>query len=325
MNDLKKYEHILDDIEPWAGNVPEGFTVDFLGTLTSKRFLVWGYHPLYVDGAYLQVPRPSLDTGEAGADFWFEAANWILAVREARDNFVMMTLGALHGYQAIGCRQALLRLNPMPYKLVFVEPVPENVEWVRQNMRDNGTDPDDQWVIQAAMSDTNAPVLFPVGSPGLGAQNCFSTNAKDARAQYHADVVASGRGEETLRNLIMNNTTGIQTDIIAGKGVFGEIKFVSAVTLGDLLGPFNRVDLIESDLQQSEIIVFPAFRDLIKQKVHRIHLGTHGKEVHQALVDVFTEDGWEIVFSYEPDSVHVTELGTFTTNDGVLSVLNPDV
>lgn len=325
MNDLQRYANILDDINPWSGNVPAGFTVDFLGTLTSKKFLVWGYHPAYADGAHLDMRRPTLDTGEAGADFWFEVANWVLAVREARDNFVVMTLGALHGYQAVGCCQALRMLNPMPYKLVFVEPIPENVEWVRQNMRDNGIEPDDQWVLQGVMSGSNDPVLFPVGSPGLGAQNCFSTNAQHARAQYHADIVASGRSEETLRNLILHNTTGIQMDIIAGTGSFGEIKYVSAFTLNDVLGPFERVDLIESDLQESEILVFPPFRHLLKRKVHRIHLGTHGKQVHHALLDMFIEDGWDIVFSYEPDSVHVTELGTFTTNDGVLSVVNPSL
>jgi hypothetical protein len=216
-------------------------------------------------------------------------------------------------------------LNPMPYKLAAVEPIPENVQWARQHMRDNGIDPDDQWVIQAVMSDTNSPVLFPVGSPGLGAQNCFSTNADDARAQYYKDIVESGNSEETLRNLILKNTTGIQKDIISGHGSFGEIKYVSAVTLGDVLGPFDRVDLLESDIQQSEITVFPPFRRLLKKKVHRIHMGTHGEEVHKALHDMFVEDGWDIVFSYGPDNLHITELGTFTTNDGVLSVLNPDV
>jgi hypothetical protein len=71
--------------------------------------------------------------------------------------------------------------------------------------------------------------------------------------------------------------------------------------------------------------VFPPFRRLLKRKVHRIHIGTHGKDVHRALLQMFIEDGWEIVFTYEPDSVHETVLGTFAMNDGVLSVRNPAV
>jgi hypothetical protein len=40
---------------------------------------------------------------------------------------------------------------------------------------------------------------------------------------------------------------------------------------------------------------------------------------------MFEANGWEIVFSYEPDSTHGSALGTFKTNDGVLTVRNPDL
>ena len=59
-----------------------------------------------------------------------------------------------------------------------------------------------------------------------------------------------------------------------------EIKLVSAVTLRDVLAPFELVDYLDFDIQQSEIIVFPPFLDLLKRKVRRIHIGTHGKDVH---------------------------------------------
>ena len=73
------------------------------------------------------------------------------------------------------------------------------------------------------------------------------------------------------------------------------------------------------------MIVFPPFRHLLKKKVHRVHLGTHGGDVHRSLSQMFADDGWEIVFDYEPESAHETELGSFTTNDDILSVRNPAV
>src|SRR5580704_5635915 len=154
MNNFRRYIRVLEDIKPWVGKVPSGFTVDFLGNIISKDFLVWGVHPAFVDGAELTVPLPRLGDGENG-EFWFEAANWALAAREARGRFVMVTLGALFGYQAVGACRALQLLNPMPYKLVAVEPVPEQVEWIKRHMRDNGIDPDDQWVIDVT------PVFHP--------------------------------------------------------------------------------------------------------------------------------------------------------------------
>jgi hypothetical protein len=45
--------------------------------------------------------------------------------------------------------------------------------------------------------------------------------------------------------------------------------------------------------------------------------------VHWALHDLFKQDGWEMVFSYEPNAVHESALGQFKTNDGVLTVRNP--
>jgi hypothetical protein len=325
MNDLQKFTGIFDGITPWVGKFPIGYCVDSLGTRTAKSFLEsWGWPSIYDCGDEVQMPFPQLSDGGNG-ELWFETVDWVQAAREARDRFVMITLGANYGYQAAGSHRALQLLNPMPYKLVAVEPIPQNMEWVRANMRDNGIDPDDQWLLQSAIGPSNEPVFFPVGSPGLGAQNCICTNEQEARKSYLREFIAQGRTEEALANLLLHNSTGLQKDIIAGKNYLGEIRLVSSVTLADLLGPFERVDFLEADIQESERIVFPPFRPLLKRKVHRIHLGTHGKDTHQLLLQMFIDDGWEIVFNYEPESVHETLLGTFSTNDGILSVRNPDV
>lgn len=324
MNDLERYQHIFDEIVPWAGFSPPGFTVDFLGTLISKDFRVWDRPTPFIDGHWVALERPCIGA-DRHDESWFEAVDWFLAAREARERFVMVTLGALYGYQAVACSRALQRLNPLPMKLVAVEPIPENVAWMRRHMRDNGIDPDDHWIIQAAVSGDNEPVFFPVGGPGVGAQNCISTNEEGARRQHVDDIIERGGTEEALRNLILTNSTGLRKELVSGRDWFGEIKLVSAVTLADIVGPFDHVDLIEADMQQSEIAAFPPFRELLKKKVRRVHIGTHGRIVHHTLHQMFHEDGWEIVFSYEPESVTESALGPVRTNDGVLSVRNPSL
>jgi hypothetical protein len=213
----------------------------------------------------------------------------------------------------------------MPYKLVAVEPEPENFEWTARHMRDNGIDPDQQWLLPFAISDRNDPVYFPVGAPGTGAQNCFCTNEQSAREFYVEQLLTGGNVKTALRNLIVHNTTGLTKDLVAGMNLMAEIKVMSAITLKDVLAPFDLIDYVESDIQQSEIVVFPPFIDLLKKKVRRIHIGTHGLDVHQALHQLFEENGWTIVFSYEPNSNFESELGSFSTNDGVLTVRNPDL
>ncbi|MBV9245352.1 MAG: hypothetical protein JO366_11135, partial [Methylobacteriaceae bacterium] len=124
MNELRQYADLFQPITPWAGRVPNGFIVDFLGTRIAKEFVeMWGQDVAFPDGVEMQLKLPVLGDGENG-EFWFEAVNWVLAAREARERFVMVTLGALYGYQAVGSQRALQLLNPLPYKLVAVEAVP---------------------------------------------------------------------------------------------------------------------------------------------------------------------------------------------------------
>ena len=202
--------------------------------------------------------------------------------------------------------------------------MPENVSWIERHFRDNGLDPGDHWIVPLALSYNNDPVYFPIGSAGVGIQNCVATNGEDARVQYADLLINSGRAEEALKNLLLRNTTGIHKTH-PGTDFATEIKSVSAGTLKDILGPFECVDYLESDIQQSEILVFPPFLGLLHKKVRRIHIGTHGRDVHRSLHELFKAAGWTVVFSYEPNSSQESELGPFTLNDGILTLRNPDL
>ena len=103
----------------------------------------------------------------------------------------MVTLGACYGAQAVGSYRALQLVNPMPYKLVAIEPEPENYEWTRRHMRDNGIDPDNQWIIKAAISAHNDPSCFRSGRQALARKTAFATNDKTARKIYVDEIVAS--------------------------------------------------------------------------------------------------------------------------------------
>ena len=136
-------------------------------------------------------------------------------------------------------------------------------------------------------------------------------------------VQASGQVDQLLANLLLHNTTGLMTNLVSGYDLPAEIKVVSCMTLRDIVSAFDEIDYIESDIQQSEILVFPPAMALLKKKVRRIHIGTHGNEVHAELRRLFIADGWDIVFDFAPNSHFETTLGPFDTNDGILTVSNP--
>jgi len=332
VNGLEAFADVFKGIEPWSGYVPPQFIVDFLGMQIDIEFHPMlftdpNFKPEVVGGSFERTAIPLLADVRtpADAEAWFEAVDWVVSAREANDRYVMITLGANYGAQAVGAYRALQIVNPLPYKLVAVEPVPGNLEWIRRHMQNNNVDPDEQWIVPLAISDSIEPVFFPVGAPGVGSNNCYSTNERAARMQYADDFIASGKSAEALRNLLMNNTTGITKHAVSGHDFDTEIKLVSSITLEELLSPFERVDLLEADIQQSEILVFPPFIELLRRKVRRIHIGTHGDDVHTALHDLFADHGWDIIFSIKPNSKFESALGNFETNDGVLTVRNPDI
>jgi hypothetical protein len=349
MNDIKTHLALFDRLEPFSGYVPKGFRVDFLGRLTDARFLaMWGIDPAQAGGRVIATECPPVTSGE----IFFEAVDWLAAAHEARGSYTMVTLGACYGVQALGAFRALQRIHPMPAKLVAVEAEPENFSWMLKNFRDNGLDPDEHWLINCALSDTNKPVLFPIGAPGLGMNNCFSTNHPTSRQYYAEQLMKHPDLPEVVRKLILDGNTEIQRPLLAGDfrahleavnatlaEVLGpleridlpecdfqaNLEFVSAITVADVLGPFDRVDLLECDIQQSEIVVLPPAMGLIKAKVKRVHLGTHGAEIHAEMLRQFTERGFEIVFNYEPDSEYQTEWGSFKTSDGIITAYNADL
>jgi hypothetical protein len=124
---------------------------------------------------------------------------------------------------------------------------------------------------------------------------------------------------------MLNNTTGVDKELMPGQSATGEIKLLSTVTLRDLLSAFDTVDYLESDIQQSEARVFPPFHDLLRKKVRRIHIGTHGADTHEMLRELFANQGWEIIFNYPPDGTYQSEIGGFDVSDGVLTLRNPDL
>ena len=130
MNDLSSYRDIFADLEPWSGTTPEGYLVDCMGVLTPASFRAdFGVDGHIAARENVQTAWPTLGDGVNG-EGWFEAVNWIAAAREARDRFVMITLGACYGAQAVGAYRAMQMINPMPCKLVLVEPEPDNCEWI---------------------------------------------------------------------------------------------------------------------------------------------------------------------------------------------------
>jgi len=190
-------------------------------------------------------------------------------------------------------------------------------------MADNGIDPDEHSIIQAALGADNEPILFPIGAPGTGVTSAIGVNSAASRQVYVDLFQQSDQSQRILRNIFLFNSTGVSQEL--GLGYMGELKFVSALTLRDVLSPFERIDLLEVDIQRSELDVIAPCFDIVNRKVRRVHIGTHGRDVHAALRALFSNAGWQMVFDYAPDNSHQTARGVLQLGDGILTARNPAV
>ena len=283
----------------------------------------FGFEAAAAGGGFVQTKHPQIGNGK-NAEPWFEAVNWVMAAIEAKDCFSMISLGASFGAQAVGAWRALKALNPLSCRLVTVEPVPDKFDLLVHHFQQNGIDPHEHWILPMAVSASTDPVLFQFAAPGSGAQDGHSTNEIRERKRYLSEFLRSGFALQAFGDLLLHNTTSLVPKI-GLKERSAVVKYVSAITLAELLAPFDHVDLLASDIQPSEAVVFPPFLSLLKAKVRRLHIGTHSRTAHASLHHLFAHAGWEIVFSYEPSSAHDSELGRFKTSDGILTLRNPDL
>ena len=311
---------MLARVTPWSGHVPDGYATDFLGILRDENFLWNNTGPFTPGGGYVKPERPTLATfGET----YFEIADWFYSALDASDRYVAVSLGAAYGAQLVGAWKTLQAVNPMPAHLVAVDPVPANCAWTRKHMADNGINPDEHSIIQAALGADNEPMLFPIGAPGTGVTSAIGVNSAASRQVYVDLFQQSDQSQQILRNIFLFNSTGVSQEL--GLGFMGELKFISALTLRDVLSPFGRIDLLEVDIQRSELDVIAPCFDIVNRKVRRVHIGTHGRDVHAALRALFSNAGWQMVFDYAPDSSHQTARGVLQLGDGILTARNPAV
>ncbi|MCI0722818.1 MAG: FkbM family methyltransferase [Acidobacteria bacterium] len=112
-----------------------------------------------------------------------------------------------------------------------------------------------------------------------------------------------------------------------GQSVGGPVE-VNAVSLSALLRPFDRVDLVDLDVQGIEFEVLQAAAEAIDKKVKRLHIATHTREIEAALRSLFQGLSWTSVHDYpcadqQPVQNHATDWGIIGFQDGVQSWVNP--
>ena len=237
----------------------------------------------------------------------------------ARGRFVMVELGGGYAARSVDAHRALQNLNPMPCQLVIVEAEPTHFAWAKRHLEANGIDPADHWLIKAAVSVDSDPKLFMRGA-GVYYNGIVEPADVETVVKQIIDV---NNTEQALRNLMTAGRCGMQIpyNSAAGRDLF-DYEFVSTIPLADILAPLPHVDLMDIDIQGAEDTAIEPAMDLLNRRVKRVHLGTHGADIHRGLWELFFEHEWICEFDYPPFSQNATPWGQFETMDGILHFQN---
>ena len=305
------------DMEPWQGDVRADCFPSYLGVMTETAFVAEQAPsnqllPVNNQGS---APPPTFANGEV----FYEQAAIHRAVQDAKGQFNMLELGGGFAARTVDAHAALQRDNPLPCRFVVVEAEPTHFEWAKRHMRNNGIDPDAHWLINALVGIDTMPKLFLLGEGFYG----NSIASDEIITQFLSNLAKGGMVEAAMGRLLRHGSCGVQQPFDVADGVRNfDFGFVSSIPLVDILQTLEHVDLMDVDIQGGEAEVLPAAMDAINKQVERIHLATHGKELHSHMWDLFFDHGWMCETDLAPNILHRSKWGSFETSDGILDLVN---
>jgi FkbM family methyltransferase len=266
-NDEHRHHEIFSRFRRWSGVVPAGFEVDFLGSkCRTSYFRMMKAQP---NDRHEAPEYPPVD------EEYFEWIDLLEAAAWAKDRFVMMELGAGFGRWTARGAAAAKQLG-LAYSFVAVEAEPTHFQWLEESLCENGVEPENFRLVNAAVTAKDGSIGFHVGDP-------------------------------------FNNY---------GKSIGGPTE-VPAVSLTTLLEPFERVDLVDLDVEGAELEILAAARGPLNRKVRRVHVETHSDRLHQKIENLLGKLGWRPLFVFGGDAADQTPWGRINFQGGVQGWINP--
>jgi FkbM family methyltransferase len=245
--------------------------------------------------------RPECDENYFG---WIDVIEAVLA---AKDRFVMIELGAGYGRWLLSAVGVLRHLNPIDYRLIAVEAEPTHFKWLKEHMLANDVKLENCELINAAIGGKRGIVNFFIGNPSGWYGQAI-------------DVYAKQRDRLSLFEKLRSAALRLISLYYPNK--LGKI-WVEAIPLAPLLDKHGPIDLIDLDVQGSELEVLASAMESLNATTKRVHIGTHSAEIEMGLREVFSRNDWECLHDFPCFSSIITDYGKIEFVDGLQTWVNP--
>jgi len=264
-----------------------GFITDFHGART-RCSLLWDDFNA-VDGTTRPIPVP--------CDYHAETIEWIGTLRsvlEARGSFTAMEVGAGIGPWLVASGVAARLRGLAPIRLTGIEGDPGRFAMMRENLGDNGFNPDAQTLIQGAAGSVAGTARWPVVRDPRNVAGARPLRVEEGSiAPKDLDYWYDGNPSDTIE--------------------------VKVFAFSELLEREARWDLVHMDVQGGEAELCRSALATLTARVSRLVIGTHSRVLDGEVMATLHGAGW-VLEAEKPtrfifNSV-LTSLERMTQHDG---------
>ena len=284
---------VLKKFQPWSGTVPAGFFAYFLGNLTRADY--WAF-PAEIRQAY-DRERFERFSGPAIDDNIFDWLILLEAIAEARDQFVMVALGAGWERWLVAAALASKQFSGISCRLVGVEAEPTHFRWMLEHFRDNGISPGEHDLIEAAASGESGRAWFYVGK---------------SDSWYGQSIIC----DRTLKPVMGSSEIEYNGE---------RARLVRTVDLAEITSRYRRIDYLHMDIQGAELDFLAAHPKTLSRKVKRVLVGTHSAEIESGLRTLFTGLNWQCQYDVPLNGQIRVNDALLALGDGVQVWINPEI
>lgn len=305
---LPSYQERFARYAPWSGLLGKDFAwATFVGSKVRHT-----YAAEYIDpGAdrHMAAVYPNLD------EEYFEWTDLVESIEEAQAEFVMLELGAGYGRWVVNGANFAKRYRPeLRLRMIAVEAEKTHFSWMEEHIRDNELRRADFTLHRAAVGIRDGKGVFQMGTPGKSYGERLRDGALHRSWLERARLVARTIARTTLGRVGGGAVPLTEQDTL---------EEVQVLSLETLLRDVPRVDLVDMDIQGTELEVLAAAAETVDRKIVRAHIGTHSPEIEEGLRELFTRLGWAKRNDYRMGTENRTPWGPVRFGDGVQTWVNP--
>lgn len=273
--------------------------VNFVGAFIPDAYDAHRFDDCYWSGRSSAHDPLDPSLPHPASEDYFEWVDLLTALRDAGDRFVMMEVGAGYGRWLTNAAAAFDRFRdrrPSARLLIGIEGDPDRFRMMRENLQAHGVSDDEMRLFECAVSDHDGEIAFKMNH-----------NPNRFGGMVVKDDVTKGDRPENVE---------LDED-------WAFLRSVTCRRFRNIVREFERIDLIDFDVQNEELVLVTDAIDELNARACRLHIGTHSVDVEAGLKRILTQNGWSLVRDYPKRGEIATSAGPLTLIDGIQSWVNP--